>query len=144
MVFNTKMNLALCSDKSSKDSEKMRKQLIKMTKDDKNKEYLDQIYYTIAEMDVLSEDTSLAIENYLNSTLYSVSNDPQKALSFLALGNIEYARSNYVSSQLYFDSTIYFMEENYRLYSSAYKKYLVLTDLVENLNTIELQDSLEP
>ena len=34
------------------------------------------------------------------------------------------------------------MEENYRLYSSAYKKYLVLTDLVENLNTIELQDSL--
>lgn len=142
MVFNTKMNLALCSDKSSKDSEKMRKQLIKMTKDDKNKEYLDQIYYTIAEMDVLSEDTSLAIENYLNSTLYSVSNDPQKALSFLALGNIEYARSNYVSSQLYFDSTIYFMEENYRLYSSAYKKYLVLTDLVENLNTIELQDSL--
>ena len=113
-----------------------------MTKDDKNKEYLDQIYYTIAEMDVLSEDTSLAIENYLNSTLYSVSNDPQKALSFLALGNIEYARSNYISSQLYFDSTIYFMEENYRLYSSAYKKYLVLTDLVENLNTIELQDSL--
>ena len=65
MVFNTKMNLALCSDKSSKDSEKMRKQLIKMTKDDKNKEYLDQIYYTIAEMDVLSEDTSLAIKNYL-------------------------------------------------------------------------------
>ena len=53
-----------------------------MTKDDKNKEYLDQIYYTIAEMDVLSEDTSLAIENYLNSTLYSVSNDPQKAFSF--------------------------------------------------------------
>ena len=82
MVFNTKMNLALCSDKSSKDSEKMRKQLIKMTKDDKNKEYLDQIYYTIAELDVLSEDTSLAIENYLNSTLYSVSNDPHKALSF--------------------------------------------------------------
>ena len=36
MVFNTKMNLALCADKSSKDSEKMRKQLVKMTKDDKN------------------------------------------------------------------------------------------------------------
>ena len=113
-----------------------------MTKDDKNKEYLDQIYYTIAEMDVLSEDTSLAVENYLNSTLYSISNDPQKALSFLALANIEYARSNFINSQLYFDSTIYFMEENYRLYSSAYKKYLILTELVENLNTIELQDSL--
>ena len=35
MVFNTKMNLALCADKSSKNSEKMRKDLVKMTKDDK-------------------------------------------------------------------------------------------------------------
>ena len=43
----------------------------------KNIEYLDQIYYTIAEMDILREDTILAKENYLNSTLYSVSNDPQ-------------------------------------------------------------------
>ena len=62
-------------------------------------------------MDVLSEDTNLAVENYLNSTLYSVSNDPQKALSFLALANIEYARSNFINSQLYFDSTIYFMRK---------------------------------
>ena len=66
MVFNTKMNLALCSDKSSKDSEKMRKQLIKMTKDDKNKEYLDQIYYTIAEMDLLTTDTNQAKQTHKN------------------------------------------------------------------------------
>ena len=31
MVFNAKMNLALCSDKDSKDSDKMRKQLIRQT-----------------------------------------------------------------------------------------------------------------
>lgn len=142
MVFNTKMNLALCYDKSSKDSEKMRKQLIKMTKDDKNKEYLDQIYYTIAEMDLLTTDTNQAKQNYLLSTLYSVSNDPQKALSFLSLAEIEYSRSNFIASQLFYDSTIYFMSEDYRLYSSAYKKYDVLTDLAENLKTIQLQDSL--
>ena len=142
MVFNTKMNLALCADKSSKDSEKMRKQLVKMTKDDKNIEYLDQIYYTIAEMDILREDTILAKENYLNSTLYSVSNDPQKALSFLSLGQIEFFSSNFIKSQLYYDSTIYFMQEDYRLYPSTYKQYSILTELVINLNTIQLQDSL--
>ena len=142
MVFNTKMNLALCADKSSKDSEKMRKQLVKMTKDDKNIEYLDQIYYTIAEMDILREDTALAKENYLNSTLYSVSNDPQKALSFLSLAQIEFFSSNFIKSQLYYDSTIFFMDEDYRLYPSAYKQYVILTDLVTNLNSIHLQDSL--
>ena len=87
-----------------------------MSNDDKNREYLDQIYYTIAEMDILREDTILAKENYLNSTLYSVSNDPQKALSFLSLGQIEFFSSNFIKSQLYYDSTIYFMQEDYRLY----------------------------
>ena len=142
MVFNTKMNLALCSDKSSKNSEKMRRELVKMTKDDKNKEYLDQIYYTIAEMDAQREDTVSAKDNYLSSTIYSVSNDPQKALSFLALAKIEFKRSNFIESQLYYDSTIYFMTEDFRLYPSTYKQYLILTDLVRNLNTISLQDSL--
>ena len=142
MVFNTKMNLALCSDKSSKNSKKMRKDLIKMTKDDKNKEYLDQIYYTIAKMDVLAEDTVIAKENYLKSTLYSVSNNSQKALSFLALAEIEYYSSNFISSEFFYDSTIYFMSEDYRLYKPTLEKYLVLKELVDNLNTINLQDSL--
>ena len=82
MVFNTKMNLALCIDKDSRDSDKMRRQLVKMTKDDKNKEYLDQVFYTIAEMDLSNSDTITAKENYLKSTVYSVINDPQKALFF--------------------------------------------------------------
>ena len=30
----------------------MRENLIKMTKDEKNKDYLDQIYFTLAEMDI--------------------------------------------------------------------------------------------
>ena len=93
-------------------------------------------------MDILREDTILAKENYLNSTLYSVSNDPQKALSFLSLGQIEFFSSNFIKSQLYYDSTIYFMQEDYRLYPSTYKQYSILTELVINLNTIQLQDSL--
>ena len=142
MVFNTKMNLALCTEKDSRDSEKMRRQLVKMTKDDKNKEYLDQVFYTIAEMDLSSNDTLMAKENYLKSTVYSIANDPQKSLSFLSLAKIEFTQSNFVTAQQYYDSTIYFMPEDYRLYKSSMKQYVILTDLVNNLNTIKLQDSL--
>ena len=34
------------------------------------------------------------------------------------------------------------MQEDYRLYPSTYKQYSILTELVINLNTIQLQDSL--
>ena len=142
MIFNSKMNLALCADKSSMDSEKMRKELVKMSKDDKNIDYLDQIYYTIAQMDISSEDTVLAKENYLKSTVYSVSNESQKALSFLELAKIDFAQASFISSQTYYDSTIYFMPEDFRLFKPTLKKYLILTDLVNNLKTIHLQDSL--
>ena len=40
-----------------------------MTKDDKNKEYLDQIYFTLAEMDMNNKDTISAIENYTHYLL---------------------------------------------------------------------------
>ena len=142
MVFNAKMNLALCIDKDSRDSEKMRRQLVKMTKDDKNKEYLDQVFYTIAEMDLSNSDTVRAKESYLKSTTYSIINDPQKALSFLALAKIEFTQSNFVVSRQYYDSTIYFMPEDHRFYKPSMKQYIILTDLVNNLNTIQMQDSL--
>ena len=65
MVFNAKMNLARSLESGSHDLEKMRQKLLKMTKDDKNKEYLDQIYYTLAEIDVNNNDTLAAIDNLL-------------------------------------------------------------------------------
>ena len=66
----------------------------------------------------------------------------KKLFSFLALAKIEFAQSNFVISRQHYDSTIYFMPEDYRLYKSSMKQYTILTDLVNNLNTIQLQDSL--
>ena len=61
MVLNSKINKAQCVQGHSKQSEKVRAELMKMIKDDKNKEYLDQIYYAIAKMDLAQEDSVLAI-----------------------------------------------------------------------------------
>ena len=66
MVFNAKMNLARSLEFGSNDLEKMRQKLLKMTKDDKNKEYLDQIYYTLAEIDINNKDYK-KWKNYKNS-----------------------------------------------------------------------------
>ena len=65
MAFNAKMNLARSLEGNDADSKKIRQELLKMIKDDKNIEYLDQLYYTLALMDVNIKDTISAKEKYL-------------------------------------------------------------------------------
>lgn len=143
MTFNAKMNLARSLETGNKDSKKMKEKLLKMTKDDKNKEYLDQIYFTIAEMDMNNKDTISAIENYTLSALNSVQNNSQKAISFLKLALIDYERSLYRSSKTYYDSALYYMDHDFRMYEVASEKREILSELVNNLDIIELQDSLQ-
>jgi len=143
MVFNCKINKAQCVQGHSKQSEKVRAELLKMTKDDKNKEYLDQIYYAIAKMDLTQEDSVLAIENFKLSAEKSEFNDVQKARSFLELAKIYYAKSDYMNSSAFYDSTIIFMDSEHKEYNQIKEKQLLLAELAGYINTINLQDSLQ-
>jgi len=143
MVFNAKMNLARSLESGSEDTQKMRQKLVKMTKDEKNNEYLDQIYFTLAEMDIINSDTIAAIDNYLLSTFNSVENNNQKSLSFLALARINYNRSLYQLSKVNYDSTLFYMDEDFRDYEAVKVKHKILQELVYHLDVISLQDSLQ-
>ena len=120
MEFNAKMNLARTL-RNKKDMGQMRENLIKMTKDEKNKDYLDQIYFTLAEMDITGGDSVSAIENYTLSTRYSLDNDIQKSLSFLQLGKIYYNKSEYISCKTFYDSAYTFMPESHESYKETQK-----------------------
>ena len=143
MTFNAKMNLARSLESGNSNAKKMKEKLLKMTKDGKNKEYLDQIYFTIAEMDINSKDTASATKNYLLSTTNSLDNNSQKSLSFLALGKINFERGLYKSAKTYYDSTIFYMETDFRLYNQVNERHLILSSLITNINIVELQDSLQ-
>ncbi len=143
MAFNAKMNLARSLESGNPDTKKMKGKLLKMINDDKNKEYLDQIYYTIAEMEVNNNDTVSAIKNYRLSAVNSIENNSQKSLSFLALGKIYFAKGVYKLAHTYYDSTIFYMDTDFRLYEKSNNSYLILADLVSNINIIEMQDSLQ-
>ena len=143
MAFNAKMNLARSSDSGSKLGKKAKENLVKMLKDEKNKEYLDQIYYTLAEISLNNADTNAAIENYFLSTQNSVNNDAQKALSFFSLANIQYANKNYIATKNMYDSTVFYMSESHRNYVESSENQQVFTDLVYHINVVELEDSLQ-
>ncbi len=143
MTFNAMINRAAAFDASSGSGKAMKKELAKMLHDDKNTEYLDQIYFALANIAFKEGNESDAIKNYRLSAQKSVSNDNQKALSYLALGNIYFGKPKYIEAQMFFDSAMTFLRKDYPNYREIEEKTRNLTALVEPLKTIQLQDSLQ-
>jgi len=143
MEFNAKINLAQCYDAGSGDREFIVKKLMRMIKEEKNKDFLDQIYYALAHISMKDSDTLTAIGYLKQSVTTSLTNNYQKAISSLELANIFFDNHNYPLAQSYYDSTMQFLPKEYPGYTELMKRTHVLTDLVDNLQTISKQDSLQ-
>lgn len=88
MTFSAQIKRARFYDVGEGDSKSIKKQLMHMLKDDKNKEYRDQIYFALAELSYKEGDIPTALAYLDQSIKESVSNNSQKALSYLKRGDI--------------------------------------------------------
>ncbi|MBK5286477.1 MAG: hypothetical protein JJE25_13845, partial [Bacteroidia bacterium] len=143
MAFNARINRARCFDSENKDSKNVKKELVKMLKDEKNKDYLDQVYYALAGLSLKEPDTAKAIEQLHLSIQSSKGNDNQKAMSYLDLGKIFFAWKDYKSARSYYDSSMTFLSNDFPDYDLVLNRRNSLTKLMKNLNTIALEDSLQ-
>lgn len=143
MAFNARINMAKCYSSGTGDKSFVIKELQKMLKDEKNKEYQDIIYYTLAEIDLMEPDEPSAIENLTLSVKNSTINNYQKSVSSLKLADIHFKNLNYTMSQRYYDTTMAFLPKDYPNYVEIKSKTEILTKLVNNLNVIQTQDSLQ-
>jgi len=73
----------------------------------------------------------------------SVSNSNQKALSFLKLAEIHFKLPDYKLAQTYYDSTAAFLSQDYPDYLTIINTKNNLNKLIQNLNIIMLEDSLQ-
>ncbi len=143
MAFNARLNRARCYESSSGSSESVRNELLKMEKDPKNKDFLDQIYYALAGLSK-NEGNEEEQLRYLNlSVRNSTINQNQKALSYLELGKIAYKKPEYRLAQGYYDSTITNLATDFPDYTEILTRRNSLTKLVKYLKTIETEDSLQ-
>jgi predicted Zn-dependent protease len=142
MTFNAKISRAL-SYTGVENGEEIRKGLRKMLRDEKNKEYKDQIYYALAEMDVVDENMQSAISNYWESTKVSLFNENQKAISFLKLGDYYFGEETYPKAQMCYDSSMTYLGKDYPNYNQISERVGNLTELVNNLNMVVREDSLQ-
>ncbi len=142
MAFNARVNAAgMFSGKG--DPAKLKKELQKMLRDNKNTEFKDQIYYALANVYFREGNRTQAIENYRNSVSSSVDNDFQLAQSALTVAGIYFEDKVYPDAQAYYDSAMMVIDEEYPDYDKINIRYTSLSGLIENLTTIEVQDSLQ-
>lgn len=141
MSFNAQINRSTCFE--SGNAEIIRKELYKMLKDDKNVDYFDQIYFAIANLYYKENNISKALHYYKKSIENTKNNNHQKAISYMALGDIFLSKKDYVPSQAYFDSSLQLMNVEYPEYARVKKLAGNLNELANNLIIIQTEDSLQ-
>lgn len=118
------------------------KALKRMTRYDRNAEYLDQVYYAIGNLYLSRGDTLQAIENYKLAAEKSKRNGIDKAISQITLGQLYYARHEYDLAQPCFAEAMPLLPDDYPDYAMLKRRSDVLDELAVYSQNVTLQDSL--
>lgn len=118
------------------------KALKRMTRYDRNKEYLDQIYYAIGNLYLSRRDTNKAIENYVLAAEKSTRNGIDKAVSQVTLGGLYFDRHQYEKAQPCYAEAIPQLPETFPDYKLLKRRSDVLDELALYSQNVTLQDSL--
>ena len=118
------------------------KALRRMTRYDRNKEYLDQVYYAIGNLYLSRGDTLKAIDNYRLAAEKSTRNGIDKAISQATLGGLYYDRGQYDLAQPCYSEAMPQLPETYPDYKTLKRRSDVLDELAVYSQNVTLQDSL--
>jgi len=118
------------------------KSLRRMARYDRNKPYLDQIYYAIGNLYLSRRDTAHAIENYVMAAEKSTRNGIDKAISQLRLGGLYFDRRQYAKAQPCYSEAVPQLPKTYPGYDTLRRRSDVLDELAVYSQNVELQDSL--
>ncbi len=143
MAFNARINRALAYQEGFSNATAIENELLKMLRDDKNLEYKDQIYFALGNLAAKGGNNDKAIEYYKQSVQANVNNEEQKTRSFLTLANLYYAIPDYPNAQTYYDSALTQLRPDYPGYEALFSKSKSLTRLVTEIQTVQLEDSLQ-
>jgi tetratricopeptide (TPR) repeat protein len=142
MAFNAMISQASATFQGQ-DVEQIRKQLNKLLRDQKNKEYQDQIYFALANLSMQEKKVEDAIDLYKKSARVSVSNPRQKGRSYKTLADYYYALPDYMQAEAFYDSTLIVADQAFPDIETVKARARNLTELVINLRTVEFEDSVQ-
>jgi len=122
---------------------KVIKKLHAMTGNVRNKDYQDQIYYAIGNVYLSKKDTARTIQQYREGVKKSTRNGLEKGIILLRLGDLYWAKTDYVKAQQTYKDAIGLINKEYPGYEKLNKRSEVLDELVKHVVNVQLQDSLQ-
>lgn len=122
---------------------KIKKELNKMLRDAKNAEFKDQIYYTLALIELRENNEEKAMNHLTNSAFYSTVNVRQKGMAYEKMGDLRYAKRDYVRAQKYYDSCGITVDDTYPNIKAIRTKAEKLSVLVAAVETAQYEDSIQ-
>ena len=143
MAFNANLNRIKIEDEQSGKKVDRITRLKSLLKDDKNKDFNDQIYYNIANYYYDKKEFDAAIDNYKTSVKVSTINETQKGLSYLKLADIYFADKDYITAKTFYDSTLTSLPPKYPGYNLIKKKGDNLELLANRYQIIAREDTLQ-
>lgn len=144
LYFNANLNRIKVEGLINGERLNRKKQLASLLRDDKNLDYIDQIYYHIAESHAEDGNFAEAGKYYQLSIRNSNRNNYQKGLSYLRMADLNFKElKNFVQAKLYYDSTVTTLPNTYPGYEQILKKSQNLEYLTTRYETIAFEDTLQ-
>ena len=142
--YRTKFNARIKQSEvyTGTDIEKEIKALRRMVRYDRNKDYLDQVYYAIGNIYLSRADTARAIENYELANEKSTRNGIDKAVNQVRLGQLYFEQGNYEKAQPNYSEAVPLLPESFADYKNIKRRSDVLDELAIYSQNVNLQDSL--
>ena len=121
----------------------LKEELRRMLNDEKNKEYSDQIYFALAQVEHLSGNDTVAIDYLKKSIAAESSNEHQKALAYIMHAHYTYAYKQFPEAYAAYKEALARLSTDYPQYDSLEKTAGGLQRLAENTYIIQREDSLQ-
>jgi tetratricopeptide (TPR) repeat protein len=139
MAFYAQINQVFVSTGGNTNA--LRNKLIKLSKDTKNIEYLDIIYYALGELELKEKREEKGI-NYFKLSANNSKDNKQKSKAYVRLADLYFDGKKYVPAQNYYDSTLSVINDTHARFRQVEQRNKNLTELVYHLNIIHFQDSV--
>jgi len=144
MAFNASLNRIRITENQNGAKFDRVATLRNLLKSDNNKEFQDQVYYQVAEINNAEKKNDEAMKNYRQSVRHSQKNKNQKGLSYLRLADMFFAAGkDYVTAKKYYDSTLMNLSPTYPGYQVIRKKSDNLQLLADRFTIITREELLQ-
>ena len=124
-------------------SKQMIGRLKRMAASDKNKDYLDQVYYAMGNIYLYDKDTTRAINAYEQGNKKATRSGIEKGVLLLHLGDLYWTKEKFSDAKRCYGEAIGLLDKDRPDYEQLSNRSKVLDELVPYTDAVQLQDSLQ-